>query len=190
VDQFRVFLDKQKSIVMEGKLIIKDGFYELLLHGNVVGRITTHGLTPISVGSLGKLSLKNCRFIELGYDIEELSKLEYPDSLNRELAFRRGFEKAIEVFTDKNFTRSNIEEAIEFGIQVEAGNIGIDYKKYKSKENQFLESIQKKEWDIEIDASLHYINNFIDDGKTHIIDPVWKPTLDSEGCLILKPKNK
>jgi hypothetical protein len=35
-----------------------------------------------------------------------------------------------------------------------------------------------------------HINNFIDDGKIHIIDPVWKPTLDSEGCLILKPKNK
>jgi hypothetical protein len=42
------------------------------------------------------------------------------------------------------------------------------------------------EWDVEIEMDPYYDGEFIDDGKTHIIEPKWKPRLDPNDCLILK----
>jgi hypothetical protein len=32
----------------------------------------------------------------------------------------------------------------------------------------------------------YHDGEFIDDGKTHIVEPKWRPELDADGCLILK----
>ena len=52
-----------------------------------------------------RLSTKNCEAIVNGYDLDELAKTEYPigevwndeEALIRELAFKKGFQKALEL---------------------------------------------------------------------------------------------
>jgi hypothetical protein len=41
-------------------------------------------------------------------------------------------------------------------------------------------------WDVEIEMEPYYDGEFIDDGKTHIVEPKWRPKFDANDCLILK----
>lgn len=155
---------------MEAKLIKTIDGYELFTQGFLKGS-TNHGLIDslnVEEGSIRyKLSLKNCQAIELGYDLDELAKDRFGNSshhTNNRCSFKEGFQKALELMGDKKFTEEDIAKAIDFGVHIEAGNIDVDYKNYKSKENQFLNSIKQNEWDV-------------------TFNPEEK---DSEGCLILK----
>lgn len=61
-----------------------------------------------------KLSVENCKEIEFGYDLDELAKIEYPicevwndeEALIRELAFKKSFQKAIELMGDKKIWKN------------------------------------------------------------------------------------
>lgn len=176
---------------MEAKLIKENNFYKLIKDNTVLVKINTN--EPIDIHySFGELSLKNCEAIERGYDIELLS-IEYAscfkdDDGTSDVDFMMGFLKALEILGDKNFSEEDISKAIDFGVHVEAGNIDIDYKKYGTHQNQFIQSIQQTEWEVEIVMA---------DDKGFIFDPAMgisqghyidKPKLDEKGKLILKRK--
>lgn len=126
---------------------------------------------------IGKLSLKNCQAIELGYDLDELisesdtSHLALFTSDSHELmydeGFKAGFKKALEILGDKKFSADEIIKAYN-----EGWSLNYDY----------FQSLQQTEWDVEI------VNFTEDDLKS--ISEDWgklgKPKLDTDGCLILK----
>jgi hypothetical protein len=153
---------------MKGKLIKTDVNYILEDDKGVVIASTSLKKEGLS------LSLKNCQAIERGYDLDELAKIEYPicevwndeEALIRELAFKKGFKKALELLGDKKFSEEDLRLAMDFGKFGEANN--------QTTTIGFIQSLQQTEWDVEIEI--------------HIVPEEWenKPRLDSEGCLILK----
>ena len=113
----------------------------------------------------GKLSLKNCQAIELGYDLDELvkedffrGKYQYHLANNHLEFFKAGFQKALEILGDKKFSEDDILKAIE--MYYEKGKIFIE----------IIQSLQQTEWDVEV--------------ETHPRE--WIKKLDEDGCLILK----
>jgi len=132
-----------------------------------------HKIASTLDGAGNKLSLKNCLSIERGYDLEELAKTEYPigevwneeEALIRELAFKKGFQKALELMGDKKFSEEDLMEAYSRG-----------------QTNSPIQSIQQTEWDVEI------VTFTGDDLKSVSEDwgKLGKPKLDADGCLILK----
>ena len=118
---------------------------------------------------MNKLSIKNCKAIENGYDLDELAGEYANKELNVELtskagnfygfssSFKEGFQKALEILGDKKFSEEDVKKAIEFGMK--------SYHSWKVRnEDEFIQSLQQTEWDC----------TFNPDEK------------DSDGCLILK----
>ena len=155
---------------MEAKLIKENNGYTLFVDSKIFAKVDGHPLKAIT----NKLSIKNCQAIERGYDLDELAKIEYPicevwndeEALIRELAFKKGFKKALELLGNKKFTEEDLRLAMHFGQFGEANN--------QTTTIGFIQSLQQTEWDVEIEI--------------HIVPEGWenKPRLDSEGCLILK----
>lgn len=161
-----------------------------------------------------KLSLKNCQAIERGYDLDELALEEFPYDFDCPLfetlgitekaqksiligmlqgTLIKGFQTAMEILGDKKFSEEDISKAIDFGVHVEAGNIDIDYKKYGTHQNQFIQSQQQTEWEVEIVTKNSRTGKII---KSEL-DLTWDedglcdiaiPKLDEKGKLILKRK--
>ena len=133
-----------------------------------------------------KLSIKNCQAIEGGYDLDELAKIEYPicevwndeEALIRELAFKKGFQKALELMSDKKFSEADVINIAEY-VRVASQSSPSVRTKYLLAEYQ---SLQKTEWEVEI---------IIEEGKDTFgnAELTWyNPKLDEKGCLILKRK--
>ena len=142
-----------------------------------------------------KLSLSNCQAIELGYDLEELAKIEYPicevwndkEALIRKLAFKKGFQKALEILGDRKFTEEDMKK---YALYVESrrrstvSHIGcINNGNYM---NEF-QHIQQNKWDVvvEMEGPLIYPANLPKEGEER---PAYRFKLDENGCLILKRK--
>jgi hypothetical protein len=153
---------------MKGKLIKTDVNYILEDDNGVVIASTSLKKEGLS------LSLKNCKVIELGYDLDELAKIEYPicevwndeEALIRELAFKKGFQKALELMGDKKFSEGQLREAF-FHVQNEPTF------------DVFKQSLQQTEWDVEIETVPALSNN----GNVYYGDI---PKKDEYGCLIFK----
>jgi hypothetical protein len=147
-----------------------------------------------------KLSLKNCQAIERGYDLDELAKIEYPicevwndeEALIRELAFKKGFQKALEILGDKRFSEKDIKNAIEYGIQSVLQAIpGVTST--QSILDAYKQALQQTEWDVEVEMG--YVgecngnndNGCFQDSSGHNCGCFKrKPKLDADGCLILE----
>ena len=147
-----------------------------------------------------KLSIKNCEAIANGYDLDELAdemleKAQTPHKLISPSTFRsgtiKGFQKALELRSDKKFSEEDILDAWEDG----ATN---KHPLTKSKKENLLKSLQQTEWDVEIemeeviigqcDCECHsntgiMIMHFMPCCNPKIVS---NPKLDSNGCLILK----
>ncbi len=153
---------------MKGRLIKTDVNYILEDDKGVVIASTSLKKEGLS------LSLKNCQAIEKGYDLDELAKIEYPicevwndeEALIRELAFKKGFQKALELMGHKMFSEEQLREAF-FHVQNEPTF------------DVFKQSLQQTEWDVEIETVPALSNN----GNVYYGDI---PKLDEDGCLILK----
>ena len=153
---------------MKGKLIKTDVNYILEDDNGVVIASTSLKKEGLS------LSLKNCKVIELGDDLDELAKIEYPicevwndeEALIRELAFKKGFQKALELMGDKKFSEGQLREAF-FHVQNEPTF------------DVFKQSLQQTEWDVEIETVPALSNN----GNVYYGDI---PKKDEYGCLIFK----
>jgi hypothetical protein len=178
---------------MEGKLIKTEDGYNLVTE-QPQGRLLEATCSPSqekklfkSGATAKKLSLKNCEAIANGYDLDELCeksfKLNFPSNINRSHLFDKGFFEGaltiLEILDDKKFSEEDISKAINFGVHVEAGNIDIDYKRYGTTENQFIQSLQQTEWDVEIEMNIipELLKGSYPEEK-----------LDENGCLILKRK--
>jgi hypothetical protein len=179
---------------MKGKLIKKSSHNREHLEYWLYCEELKYNLSPMAKTGAGhglqKLSLKNCQAIERGYDVYELAKENYykfwsiideSGLINHTFGYVEGFQKALELMGDKKFSEEDIDGAFDAGYEM------LDSQKnYNDSLKEFKKSLQQTEWDVEIDMTPYHDNNFINDGKTHIIKPIFKPTLDNEGCLILK----
>jgi uncharacterized protein YktA (UPF0223 family) len=158
---------------MKGKLHKMVSGYILSLNGDIDDPYAILNEELAKDYEWHRLSLKNCLSIERGYDLEELAKTEYPigevwneeEALIRELAFKKGFQKALELMGDKKFSEEDLMEAYSRG-----------------QTNSPIQSIQQTEWDVEI------VTFTGDDLKSVSEDwgKLGKPKLDADGCLILK----
>lgn len=171
---------------MKGKLI-KTGNDYILYSENKETLAISNGKIP------GRcLSLTNCQVIEDGYDLVDLvSEFAYNQSsedsqeLFAKFAFIDGFQKAMELMDGKKFSKYDMLDFAEFFMNLTD----------KSKPFQKLkdwESLQPKEWEVEIEMICpHPMDTYVcgmqygcdEDGCNH---PNQIPYLDKNGCLILK----
>ena len=171
---------------MKAKLVKKqEGWYNL--YQNDIGIGSTH--TELQGY---KLSLANCQAIERGYDLDELAYgcdlYEKMNFVGQMRAFKAGFQKALELMSDKKFSE---EDMINFSEFVSGKYIN-QYKFLRDKSlkgffstDEILkeyQSLQQTEWDVEIEM------NFVGRGKHGVGSEVnhYLPKKDSNGCLILK----
>lgn len=135
-----------------------------------------------------ELSLSNCQAIERGYDLgkiirQEVKGLIVGDTLSYARGVHDGFQKALEILGDKKFTEDDVRKAYN-----------TNHYSQESKDsnwNNFIQSIQKTEWDVTIeteitDVKLNYGATSFED--CHHVAATRVVKLDSEGCLILKRK--
>jgi len=131
---------------------------------------------------MGKLSIKNCKAIENGYDLDELCEkyatnpmsnfAKNGDEYVAKHSFGRGFLKAMELMEGKKYNRQDVIHALTYGVSE---------SKKKRTHSQILEEyrgthlIEQTEWEVEIDMTEDWY-----DGFKSI------PKLDKNGCLILK----
>ena len=143
-----------------------------------------------------KLSIKNCQAIECGYDLDELAGEYANKELNVELtskagnfygfssSFKEGFQKALEILGDKKFTKEDMGRIMVYGYDKSTENEYLSRIPF----DEYIQSLQKTEWDVIIEMEPYHDGDFINDGKTHIIEAKLRYRLDSDGCLILKRK--
>ena len=135
-----------------------------------------------------RLSLKNCQAIERGYDLDELAgfystctlfisdevptekQIEDAESIS-EIAFKAGFQKALELMGDKKFSEedaiSMIEKSRETGLTAQ----------------YLILTKQQTEWEVEV--KMDAIPADRAPGGWDIF-----PELDADGCLILQKSVK
>jgi hypothetical protein len=171
---------------MKGKLHKMESGYILSLNGDIDDPYAIVNKQLAEDYEWYKLSLKNCQAIEGGYDLDELAKIEYPicevwndeEALIRELAFKKGFQKALELMGDKKFSEFDITKAFEYGWNQRHFD-KTDEDELREIQKRFIQSLQQTEWDVEIETVPALSNN----GNVYYGDI---PKLDATGCLILK----
>lgn len=164
---------------MEGKLI-KLGEDDYILHVNN---------KPFAYKSI---SLKNCQAIENGYDLMKLAEEnshKYYDVKTTDWhcnynGFFSGFQKALEILGDKKFTKEDMGRIMVYGYDKSTENEYLSRIPF----DEYIQSLQQTEWDVIIEMEPYHDGDFINDGKTHIIEAKLRYRLDSDGCLILKRK--
>ena len=164
---------------MEGKLI-KLGEDDYILHVNN---------KPFAYKNL---SLKNCQAIENGYDLMKLAEEnshKYYDVKTTDWhcnynGFFSGFQKALEILGDKKFTKEDMGRIMVYGYDKSTENEYLSRIPF----DEYIQSLQQTEWDVIIEMEPYHDGDFINDGKTHIIEAKLRYRLDSDGCLILKRK--
>ena len=171
---------------METKLI-KDRIFlrkvadSYVLHRIKDGVLTIEGDSQYDIGGIEpfyKLSLSNCQAVANGYDLDELAENEVrymsrgDERLQRWYGFVDGFEKALEVNSDKRFT---------FKEMVDCWNKALNFQEHKETLGDHMQSLRQTEWDVEI-----VMGDPIGIGDKYTPDT--KPKLDADGCLLLKRK--
>lgn len=176
---------------MEAKLIKKGDVFFL-------DEISMGGLRTIANsiekpdGLLHHLSLKNCKVIENGYDLDELAG-EHAERVSEETlassynelfdAYEAGFQKALELIGDKKFSEEQVLNAFYAGWISKDKTYPEAQKSYKGYLKRRV--TQQTEWDVEVveeclDPTCDGVNR-----KGECIT-TGKPKLDADGCLILK----
>lgn len=161
---------------MKAKLIKENNFYKLIQDNIILVKISTNESIDIHY-SFGKLSIKNCQAIELGYDLCELAENEVrymrrgDERLQRWYGFKYGFQKALEILGDKKFSEEDVISMIE-----------------KSRETgltaQFLIlTKQQTEWDVIIKTTCDGMVTGL--CMPEVCNCNIIPKLDAENCLIL-----
>ena len=134
---------------------------------------------------LPNLSLKNCQAIERGYDLDELAKSECKNSSYNDLnhlverGFKIGFQKALEILGDKEFSEEDMEKCFNAESN---GWVRADF---------YIQSLQQTEWDVEIVTLMdcHNDNTYLStDEEAKLCTNTGIHAFDSEGNLILKRK--
>lgn len=117
---------------------------------------------------------------------------------NQVKGFEKGFQKALEILGDKKFSEGDVMLGWDAGVMSQA-ICDSNYFGFKRQEqlNEHKESYQKNlkpaslqqtEWDVEVEMEPYHDGEFIEDGKTHVVEPKFRPVLDADGYLIFKKK--
>ena len=141
-----------------------------------------------------KLSLKNCEAIANGYDLDELANKEYLDGYDTtnlcRLAFKDGFQKALDLMSDKKFSINEVVELTKILISNPFKKCG---KTYQELTDSYIQSLQQTEWDVIVEMKKVKDETKIIGsvkgvkGSGHKITTYKSvPQLDATGCLILK----
>jgi hypothetical protein len=186
---------------METKLI-KDRIFlrkvadSYVLHRIKDGVLTIEGDSQYAIGGIEpfyKLSLSNCQAVANGYDLDELAEdwCMKPEKKwsnnNNEVgdnygSFKVGFQKALEVNSDKRFT---------FKEMVDCWNKALNFQEHKETLGDHIQSLRQTEWDVEICNIMDCIGGNPCNGTSfecnHCTN-IGEPKLDADGCLILKRK--
>jgi hypothetical protein len=137
-----------------------------------------------------KLSIKNCEAIERGYDLDELAMgydlYEKINFVGQMRAYKEGFQKALKILGDKKFSEDDITSAMNRVWDWCEMQEDEECSSMTELRDKHFKSLQQTEWEVEIEMEPYYDGEFIDDGKTHIVEPKWRPKFDEDGCLILK----
>ena len=175
---------------MEAKLIkVENTFY--LKEGETI--LGTSSNPNLSASIRYSLSLKNCQAIELGYDLDELSSERLLTRVDKNsgyhkfgvLAYKEGFQKALEVNDDKRFTLEDM---------MNCWNKALKFQDHEETLGEHIQYLQQTEWDVEVKMICpHPMDTYRcglqygcdGDGCNH---PNQVPYLDHDGCLILKRK--
>ncbi len=177
---------------MKGKLI-KRSETDYRLYVNEIPFATTDN-SPYK-----KLSIKNCEAIERGYDLDELVIDEIPDSSSTTLQVQRmrfihGFQKALEILSDKKFSEQDMYKMFIYGRSIDTAKKHLKELEDKPIDeffNDFIQSLQQTEWDVEVVMEPEYIRmggvKGVKGSSTKLSNPAYgcKKT-DENGCLILK----
>ena len=183
-----------------GEILVKTG-EEYILYSKDK---TVLGITSGTIEGR-KLSKQNCEDIERGYDLENLSRERLSTRFNENSgyhkfvfveAYKEGFLKAMEILGDKKFTEKELAMLFAYGHQIGMNDVLAIQSQHSPQpmpkpdsdklRDELIQSLQQTEWDVESEIELYHDGDFIDDGKTHIIEAKLRPRLDSDGCLILK----
>jgi hypothetical protein len=168
---------------MKGKLHKMVSGYILSLNGDIDDPYAILNEELAKDYEWHRLSLKNCLSIERGYDLEELAKTEYPigevwneeEALIRELAFKKGFQKCLELMGEKKFSEDDVILIAEY---IRVASQSTPSVRTKDLFDEY-KSLQQTEWGVDIETVPALSNN----GNVYYGDI---PKLDADGCLILK----
>lgn len=131
------------------------------------------------------LSPKNCQTIANGYDLYELAdevfekrpkEIPYVDEYDFKQGVMVGFQKALSILGDKKYSEQDVRDAYFNGEKDSYTKGG----QTKEMENQFIQSLQQNEWDVDIVMEINL------NGKNGLDRAKMIPKLDPDGCLILK----
>jgi hypothetical protein len=129
----------------------------------------------------GKLSLKNCQVIELGYDLDELISNHLENNHIEAQTRRVDVIKLLilEILGDKKFSEEDIIKAIKLARIKDTNPKNTSV--FLTLDEEIIQSLQQT-WDVEIEKE------FIFDPAMGISQGYYsdKPKLDSNGNLILK----
>jgi cation transport regulator ChaB len=168
---------------MKAKLIKVNDYYYLResYKTGIGGAVCERTLgTTNSQGELGKLSKKNCDEIFRITDVEKLA-CEYcnniPLTLYEQDIYSAGFNKAMELNKDKQFTEEDVRKAYIYGVSNchSFGHSAIDYT------DKCIQSLQQPA-EIEVEIEME---GFVDEEGIYCGE---RPKLDPSGCVILKKK--
>jgi hypothetical protein len=191
---------------MKGKLVkLKDG-YNLFID-QPLGRLleATCSISELkrleeNNVSIKKLSLKNCEAIADGYNLDELTReacditdplrldsQKYKQDPYFKIGFNKGFKKALEILGDKKFSEEELTMLFAYGHQIGMNDILAIQSQHSPQpmpkpdsdklRDELIQSLQKTEWDVEIEMTKDWYDGF---------KPI--PKLDTNDCLILKHK--
>lgn len=153
---------------------------------------------------LYSLSKSNCEKIELGYDLDDLSKQAFPLDYNSQaeeqnyferMAWKEGFRKALEIIDGRKFSKEDMQ-ICRLQTELELLNkyyerIGLDADTEIEETLEQLKSIQKNEWEVEVETENSLTNGYKNQPENiigFISEYKSVPKLDENGCLILKRK--
>lgn len=165
--------------MMNKKLIKQNGFYKLIEGDFILAKVDFNGHSSIHY-PIGKLSLKNCQFIESDFDLDELANSKW-DALSKDLHFNNqdkvmwcgGFKHGLlEILGDKKYSEkdviSMIEKSRETGLTAE----------------YLILNNQQNEWEVGIVTEEEFIfDPSMGISQGHYLN---KPKLDEKGEIILK----
>lgn len=166
---------------MKGELVKREDRWDL--YGSDGAKIASSVENPF-----GKLSIRNCEYIENGYDLDYLTNYLFysvgDDAITNKHSFKVGFQKAIELLGDKKFSVEDIQNVIDsndedlvYQTVSENGDLVLCLD-----EDVLIQSLQKKEWIVEI-----VTKPYTEVSEGFNLESKREFKLDENNCLILKP---
>lgn len=144
-----------------------------------------------------KLSLENCQAIECGYNLGEFvdgafdnmgyhSTVTPHEEKQFKLGYKLGFQKALELMSDKKFSESDVLDHLNHLIMMPSSKLDefTDDDEMVT-DKWFDQSLQRKAWDVEIE--MEKVESYKDKMGNVRTEKTF-PKLDSDGCLILTSK--